>query len=408
MASRHYEDDDEEANYDDEYHQLIHDNDRYHRSNQERDDDVHSADELFSFNPRYEDRAIFTGRMRKKQAARLKGGEFQARRQKRRVYFCCISSEIDVQEFHEHCTNEIFELKSKWKTRLYGDALCLSRSRTGEGSSPCEIRRRQGSGSYPPKSTLFDPISNIPETEPDSSQTNKQEVFVFEFGAVVFWGFSVPEEKHLLEVIRDFSKKGLIADNEFVSGEDDMAFVISAEVNRINIANDVIMLPEGTTTKQRLSVSYAIAQSSVVSIFEYRIEKKVEDYKFIPETLAQVGIINDVSSQRVGMMIGDIFVIRHDLNLHSDILDTPDYFWGEEDVYEQVYERVMKYLEMESRVDVINRRLDMLKELLDVLHQQMENAHSTKLEWIIIWLIVLEVIIQLVGIIGGVMGIWVW
>lgn len=398
----------EEEGHDEDDDYLLHNNERYRRSNQERDENIHSADELFNFIPQYEDRAIFTGRMRKKQAARLKGGEFQARRQKRRVYFCCISSEINVQELHEHCTNEIFELKSRWKTRLYGDALCLSKSRSTDGSSPCEIRRRRVSESNPPLQASFDRISNAPEIGSESSDIQKQELFVFEFGAVVFWGFSVAEEKYLLEVIRDFSKKGLLAENEFVSGEDDMAFVISTDVNRINIANDVIVLPEGTTTKQRLSVSYAIAQSSVVSIFEYRIEKKVEEYKFIPETLAQVGIIHDVSSTRVGMMIGDIFVIRHDLNLHTDILDTPDYFWGEEDVYEEVYERVMKYLEMESRVDVINRRLDMLKELLDVLHQQMENAHSTKLEWIIIWLIVLEVIIQLVGIVGGVMGFWVW
>jgi uncharacterized Rmd1/YagE family protein len=40
----------------------------------------------------------------------------------------------------------------------------------------------------------------------------------------------------------------------------------------------------------------------------------------------------------------------------------------------------------------------MLKDLLDVLNQQMENDHSTKLEWIIIWLIVIEVVIQLTSV----------
>lgn len=29
-------------------------------------------------------------------------------------------------------------------------------------------------------------------------------------------------------------------------------------------------------------------------------------------------------------MIGEVFVIRHDVNLHSEILDTPDFFWKEE------------------------------------------------------------------------------
>ena len=56
------------------------------------------------------------------------------------------------------------------------------------------------------------------------------------------------------------------------------------------------------------------------------------------------------------------------------------------------------YLEMDSRVEVLNTRLNMLKDLLGVLNQQMENDHSTKLEWIIIWLIVIEVVVQLMSV----------
>lgn len=66
--------------------------------------------------------------------------------------------------------------------------------------------------------------------------------------------------------------------------------------------------------------------------------------------------------------------------------------------YVDDYERVTRYLEMDSRVEVLNTRLNMLKDLLDVLNQQMENGHSTKLEWIIIWLIVIEVVIQLTSV----------
>jgi hypothetical protein len=43
-------------------------------------------------------RILKTGRQRKKIAARSKGGEFQKeKRKKRRVYFACISKEIDIQ-----------------------------------------------------------------------------------------------------------------------------------------------------------------------------------------------------------------------------------------------------------------------------------------------------------------------
>jgi uncharacterized Rmd1/YagE family protein len=59
---------------------------------------------------------------------------------------------------------------------------------------------------------------------------------------------------------------------------------------------------------------------------------------------------------------------------------------------------VMSYLEMNGRTEVLNKRLDMLRELLDVLQQQMENAHAAKLEWIVIWLIVIEVVLQVVAV----------
>lgn len=76
------------------------------------------------------------------------------------------------------------------------------------------------------------------------------------------------------------------------------------------------------------------------------------------------------------------------------------------DVDELEYSTVLQYLEMQSRTEVSNKRLDMLRELLDVLQQQMENAHAVKLEWIVIWLIVAEVVLQSLTIFGGALGFW--
>eukprot|EP01034_Spumella_vulgaris_P028026 gene28026-34818_t len=160
-----------------------------------------------------------------------------------------------------------------------------------------------------------------------------------------------------------FVTKGSVGAPEFQSGVDDMAFVTSPDATSISLANDVITLPDDSVAKQRLSVSFAIAQSSVLSIFEARIETKVEEYKYIPETLAAIGKVH-LTERQLGMMIGEVFVIRHDVNLHTEILDTPDFFWKEEK-FEQDYKMVMSYLEMSGRTEILNKRLDMLRELLD-------------------------------------------
>lgn len=40
------------------------------------------------------------------------------------------------------------------------------------------------------------------------------------------------------------------------------------------------------------------------------------------------------------------------------------------------YERVVKYLDLSNRIDVLNSRLDIIRELLDILSQQLENQHG--------------------------------
>lgn len=51
----------------------------------------------------------------------------------------------------------------------------------------------------------------------------------------------------------------------------------------IMVANDLVTLPLSSTPKQRLSISFAIAQSSLLSVFEARVQQKIVAYKFIPK-----------------------------------------------------------------------------------------------------------------------------
>ena len=82
-----------------------------------------SADE-FADDVNARARSLKTGRQRKKLAARSKGSEFRANRKKKRVYFCCISSEIEVPRMLDELLGggEIF---GKWKYRVYTDVLHL-------------------------------------------------------------------------------------------------------------------------------------------------------------------------------------------------------------------------------------------------------------------------------------------
>jgi uncharacterized Rmd1/YagE family protein len=336
--------------------------------NSDEDPVERSPNDEFGDNRDYSHRIARTGRQRKKLAARSKGGEFQTRRRKRRVYFCCVSSDIDVQKLFDYLVGAGGG-RHGWKYQLYNDVLHLYKAGVEEGGNNAMIPvdnspRFQGSTSTAsaPPTIYYDTeptheshspptVSSLParlggpslnvqgddNTFPVASQPAEtdnpfrisgigaQEVFVFDFGAVVFWGFSRGEETNLLKTVRMFVTRGNVGVQEFQYGEDDMAFFTSPETKTISLANDVISLPEDSVAKQRLSISFAIAQSSVLAIFEARIDRKIEEYKYIPETLAAYGKIH-LTERQLGMMIGEVFVIRHDVNLHTEILGAASIF----------------------------------------------------------------------------------
>jgi len=364
-----------------------------------------------------------TGRQRKKLAARSKGGDFQQKRKKRRVYFCCVGNEIDLDQFHEHIIQD-----SKWEAKMYEDVLHLYMLGKDDKSSikatnniPTSLDRNNNNNSFIGQTTDedFSDMNDIIETQDNVQSDNEnnnapivntedifepqsaailwnsygREVFIFAFGVAVFWSFHRGEEDPLIDQIRSYVSGGELSEDEYFAGQDDMAFIISSDDLVISIANDVITLPNSSSSKNRLAVSFAIAQSAVLGIFESRVEKKIEEYKYIPETLAACGKVR-LTPKILGTMIGEVYVIRHDVNLHTEILDTPDFFW-KESAAEPMYRMTMLYLEMETRTEILNKRLDMLRELLGVLQQQHENENALKLEVIVIWLIVISIFVEL-------------
>eukprot|EP01040_Poterioochromonas_malhamensis_P003964 gene3964-4241_t len=307
----------------------------------------------------------------------------------------------DAYQLHDHTNNHLNPSYDLEDTQI-GIVTDLVRRDDNSGDHVVTKHTQRPSISNPY------PIMEVGEDEIVANshywQNGGREVFVFDFGAVVFWGYHRDEVKDLLQFFKSYVVKGVLGEEEFKAGEDDMAFVLSAEAEAITIANDVVTLPEITSVKSRLAVSFAIAQSTILAIFEARIEEKIEDYKYIPETLAASGKIL-LSAKQLGNMIGEVFVIRHDVNLHNEILNIPDYFWKENSV-EPLYRMTSMYLEMEPRTEVLNKRLDLLRELLKLLQHQHENSHNVKLEWIVIWLIVMSVVLELFLMVGKLLDLW--
>ena len=124
----------------------------------------------------------------------------------------------------------------------------------------------------------------------------------------------------------------------------------------------------------------------------YTIETK--DKKFAVRCFHKESKNLEFRYKEISKKIGELFLVKTKINLHYDLLDTPEFFW-EYPQYENQYEKMVKYLDIKSRVEVLNKKVEIIQELLHVLSDEQKHKYSSFLEWIIIILIAFEIIINL-------------
>lgn len=208
------------------------------------------------------------------------------------------------------------------------------------------------------------------------------DIFYFPYGATVFWGISKEDCQNYLNETKDFEIKS----NEDIE-TDEFSYNIG---DSHRIIDDEITLPS-LDTLNKLAVSHGLAQSVKLGTFENALRRTFEQTKSIPEDLAKYGSIS-LSRKEIRRKMGELFLERSSINLHVDVLDIPEFFWEYTEL-EPLYNMTAKYLDIETRVEVLNHRLDVIHELFDMLGNELNHQHSSRLEWTIIGLIVLEVVL---------------
>ncbi len=212
----------------------------------------------------------------------------------------------------------------------------------------------------------------------------KGDIFYFSYGAVVCWSFSEEEEREILNALKEFEKEP-IAKPEL----DEFTFSFS---DNMKILEDEISL-HNKSSLTKLAISHGLAQSVKLTTFEELIQKTIEHTKQLPINLAKKGKI-PLSRKEISRKMGEIFIERNFINLHSEILDIPEFFWDYPEL-EPFYRRTAHYLDVNKRVEVLNKRLNVMHELYEILSSEINHQHTSRLETIIVLLILIEVTIAL-------------
>ncbi|MGR8934988.1 MAG: RMD1 family protein [Gammaproteobacteria bacterium] len=210
--------------------------------------------------------------------------------------------------------------------------------------------------------------------------------FVFPYGTVVHWNVGLDDQLKLHTQLLRYAEKP----RDEVE-EETFTYNIDSKHNRIlqdhiEIQSDEPML--------LLSISHAMAQSIKLSDFEAHALKTIENTKHLPQSLAREGKIK-LNRRDMAKIRGQLFLTKSDIILNYDLLDTPEFFW-EHPEFEPFYTIAANYLEIRQRTDVLSKKLETIHELLEMLADEQKHQHSSTLEWIIIWLIAVEICISIV------------
>ncbi|MDH5301039.1 MAG: RMD1 family protein [Gammaproteobacteria bacterium] len=209
------------------------------------------------------------------------------------------------------------------------------------------------------------------------------EVFVFDYGVAVFWGLSYDERAAVQDKLLDYAQEPL-------SQPVEDSFEYELGCGDTSLRNDLIRV-EDDELMSRLAISHGLAQSVKLGQFESEVQQTIQQTEHIPANIARVG---DTQMNRgdIAKMRGRLFMTKSNIVLQYDLLDVPDFFWEYPEL-QHLYDKVVLYLELRQRLDVLNKRLETIHELFEMMADEQKHKHSAMLEWIIIWLIAIDIVL---------------
>ena len=212
-------------------------------------------------------------------------------------------------------------------------------------------------------------------------------VFVFKNGTVVSWGVKRHQINAYLDTIRLFADKPI---SFHVHDEFNYQLGERTAIEPHDFFDVDCLSIDTDSDELKLSLSYGFSQSVKLQYFETILESLIEKYSPLIHSLSNKGGV-PVTRTQIRHVIGEILSAKSEMNLISNFLYHPKYFW-QHPTLEEHYIMLERYLHIQRRVNAINHRLDTLNEIFDMFSGYLESRHTHNLEIIVIVLIAIETI----------------
>ena len=215
---------------------------------------------------------------------------------------------------------------------------------------------------------------------------NDKFLFVTSFGVLTFCNFENDEIKSVLQRLKVKNAEHY----ESALLNQDYPMIVDSTQNGVKIDSNKITYYKFDKSVASI-ISLVLAQSVGLEKREIALENKMIESKKIYEKIENFKISDRKELMRFSANIAkERFEIINNLYL----LDKPDITW-DDPMLESLYNQLSHQLELKNRFEIIEYKLAHLKESIELGTDLVNQKSSEYLEWIIIWLIVIEVLFSI-------------
>ncbi|XP_077296445.1 required for meiotic nuclear division protein 1 homolog [Arctopsyche grandis] len=216
-----------------------------------------------------------------------------------------------------------------------------------------------------------------------------RQIFFFREGSVVFWNCSELESSNVLLFLKSFEEDSYKERVVFREREI-MAYKYQESGKKCQLQGSTFLLShEPDNLLEKYTFSNAMTQSVKLGVWENTLDDYADSLANVTEVL-ESGAPIKMTRAEILRKAGALFALRHHINLDSDLLDTPDFYWERAEL-ERIYGITINYFSLARRTRVLNEKLSHCAELVELVGAQLSDHHHVRLEWMIIILIMVEV-----------------
>lgn len=212
--------------------------------------------------------------------------------------------------------------------------------------------------------------------------SDQQFVYIFQYGMVSFFNMSETEIESVLKDLKPFC-------TTYFSEQHSESLEVIIKPNVLNVQFDSVILPDLDVEMIRLvmlNTSQSVALSNYSEITELLLIETNEHTLYLEEK----GKL-DISGNKLKRFIGKVLNIKNKISENLYIFDSPEITWENESL-NKLNQDLKQSFDLKDRYRLIHDRIEIIKENLELFRDIMDHKESSRLEWIIIILIVIEVI----------------